>query len=296
MFSGYRRKEAIISSLGTGQRAGLAVACLSILALLVFQCTGSDAVELLAPVTVSLSEAAAGGDLEVASAILAAGADPDKPLAHGFTPLMRAAIREDTQMVRLLLEAGADYEATAQEGLTPLHVAAEAGAVEAVRTLLGAGADLNIRSHNGMNTLQHAAAAGSADVIVAIAATGVDLDAQSKVITQGHGYPIDEGSTALGIAARGGHIDAIAALLEHGADVDGPSLIGHTPLLVATFSGQPPEIISVLLEAGADPKVRAACRTRCSFDEGDVLIWSQRLGDPNATPLIQAALEKLTQP
>jgi len=270
---------------------GLGAVSLTILAFIVIQRANNDSSAVMTGSAVqSLSDAVAAGDLNLATAILDGGIDPDKPLVHGLTPLMRAVIRDDIQMIRLLLDAGADLEATAPEGLTPLHVAAEASAVDATETLLEAGADLSIRSHNGMNTLEHAAAAGSVDMIVAIAATGVDLDAQSEIITQGHGYPIDRGSTALGIAARAGHIDAITALLDLGAHVDAPSVVGHTPLLMAIFSGQPPELISVLLEAGADPAVRAACRTRCSYEEGDALTWAQRIGDPDTIPLLQAAL------
>lgn len=244
------------------------------------------------PPEASLSDAVVAGDIDTARALLASGADPDKPRVHGFTPLMRAVIRDDDSMIRLLLDGGADFEAAALEGLTPLHIAAEADSVNAVNLLLDAGADLNMQSHNGMNTLEHSAAAGAAEVIVALAATGVDLDAQSDISTQGHGYPIDIGSTALGIASRAGHIEAITALLNVGADVDAPSLAGHTPLLLAIFSGQPPEVISLLLEAGADPEARAACRTRCTYDEGDALTWARRLGDPDSIPLIEASLDR----
>ncbi len=244
------------------------------------------------PAVLSLSDAVAMGDLDLASSLLDDGADPNKPLVHGFTPLMRAAIRNDTSMIRMLLDAGADLNATAMEGLTAWHAAAQTDAAAAIHEFITAGADLSIRSNNGMNTLEHAAATGSASVIVTIAETGVDLDAQSEIVTKGHGYPIDIGSTALGIAARAGHVEAIATLLDLGASVDAPSAVGHTPLLLAIFSGQPPELVSVLLEAGADPTVRAACRTRCSYEEGDALTWAHRLGDPEVIPLLQVALSK----
>jgi ankyrin repeat protein len=239
----------------------------------------------------SLSDAVTSGDLDHATALLDGGADVDEPVVQGFTPIMRAAIRDDTEMIDLLLGAGADLDAAAMEGLTVLHIAAEAGAVNAVDALLRIGADPDIRSHNGMNALEHAAAAGSAGAIRIIAATGADVNAQSEITTQGHGYPVDVGSTALGIAARSGHIEAMVALLESGAFVDAPSLIGHTPLLVAIFAGQPPEVVSLLLDAGADPTVTAACRTRCSYDVGDALTWARRIGDPSVVPLIEAALD-----
>ena len=283
--------------LGGGARAtvvaGLAAVSLVVLALIVAERAEDDPAEVATDVAgLSLSDAVVAGDLDLARALLDDGADPDAPLVHGFTPLMRAVIRYDTDMIGLLLDSGADFEATALEGLTPLHVAAEAGASEAVGILLEAGADLTVRSHNGMNALEHAAAAGGASVIAVIVTTGVNLDAQSEITTQGHGYPIDKGSTALGIAARAGFIDAITALLDGGARIDAPSRAGHTPLLVAIFAGRPPEIIALLLGAGADPTVTARCETRCSYDEGDVLTWARRIGDPQTIPLIEAALKE----
>ncbi|MEN8239891.1 MAG: ankyrin repeat domain-containing protein [Actinomycetota bacterium] len=271
--------------------AGIAAVSFLVFAFFFFQRVDREPTEVGTGVDeISLSEAVAAGDVDLARTLLEGGSEPDEPLVQGFTPLMRAVIRDDTQMIELLVDAGADFEATALEGLTPLHVAAEAGAADAVGRLLEAGADPGVRSHNGMNTLEHAAASGSADVIVIIAATGVNLDARSGIITQGHGYPVDEGSTALGIAARAGNVDAIAALLDAGASIDAPSRTGHTPLLMAIFTGQPPEVISLLLGAGADPTVTAACRTRCSYDEGDALTWARRIGDPDTIPLIAAAL------
>lgn len=242
--------------------------------------------------TNSLSEAVVTSDLDLARTLLDLGVDVDTPRVHGFTPLMRAVIRDDVPMIGLLLGAGADLTAVAMEGLNPLHVAAEAGSAKAVGLLLDVGADVAVRSHNGMNALEHAAAGGSADVIAVIAATGVDLDAVSRITTQGHGYPADTGSTALGIAARAGNVDAMVALLDAGARVDAPSSVGHTPLLVALFAGQPPEVITVLLDAGADPTVTARCRTRCSYSEGDALTWARRIGDPQTIPLIEAALSE----
>ena len=141
-----------------------------------------------------------------------------------------------------------------------------------------------------MNTLQHAAYAGSVEVLEVITATGVELDAPSQSTTGGHGYPVDEGPTALAIAARAGHLDAVRALLELGAAVDAPSSIGQTALLSAIFSGQPAEMVGVLLDAGADPTVRAACLSGCAQPEGDALEWARRAGDPEVVALLEAAL------
>jgi ankyrin repeat protein len=293
-YAGEARVRFLTRGLRSVATVGLAAVALVVLvAFIIFQRIDHDPGGGVSDAdTNSLSDAVVTSDLDLARTLLDLGVDVDTPRVHGFTPLMRAVIRDDVPMIGLLLGAGADLTAVAMEGLNPLHVAAEAGSAKAVGLLLDVGADVAVRSHNGMNALEHAAAAGSAEAIRVIAAAGVDLDGQSEITTQGHGYPVDVGSTALGIAARAGHIDAIIALLDAGARIDAPSVVGHTPLLVAIFAGQPPEVISALLEAGADPAVTAVCRTRCSYDPGDALTWAHRIGDPGVVPLIEAALDR----
>jgi ankyrin repeat protein len=239
----------------------------------------------------TLADAVGAGDADLVRAHLEAGADPDEPRVFGLTLLMRAAIRNDPETVALLLGAGADLEATAPEGLTATHVAAEADAVASLEVLVAAGGDVSAKSHNGMNALHHAADLGSADVIEYLAERGSDLEDRSEVVTQGHGHPRVRGATALGIAARAGQLEAVGTLLAFGADVDGLSASGHSPLLIAVFSGQSPEVVSALLAAGADPRIEASCEDGgCSLDPGDALVWARQLDQSEMVPLLEAAM------
>jgi uncharacterized protein len=56
----------------------------------------------------ALHAAAAGRHLEIATALLAAGADPNARQRGGYTPLMAAAGNGDTALAHALLAAGAD--------------------------------------------------------------------------------------------------------------------------------------------------------------------------------------------
>jgi ankyrin repeat protein len=240
-----------------------------------------------------LSEAVKSGDADLVRAHLEAGADPDEPQFLGLTPLMRAAVRNDVAIVTLLLGAGADLNAVAPEGLTAAHVAAEADAADSLEALVAAGADLGALSSNGMNALHHAADLGSVGAIEFIAGQGVDLDVRSEVITQGHGHPRDRGSSALGIAARAGQLEAVETLLSLGASVDALSATGHSPLLLAVFSGQSPEVVTALLEAGADPGIKASCAGGgCSAEAGNALHWARLLNEPEMVLLLEGALQR----
>lgn len=240
----------------------------------------------------SLADAVAVGDVGAAAELLEQGVDPDRPRLNTFTPLMRAAMKNDVAMVDVLLDAGADLEATTPEGLTVWHLAAQADAATTLDELIALGVDLDRRSRNGMNTLEHAAAAGAVAAVRVIASTGVRLDAPSEIITQGHGYPVDVGSTPLSIAARAGHADVVATLIELGADVDAPSALGQTALIQAIVSDQPAELVKILLDAGADPAATAICDTRCgSGEDDDAAGWARRRGDPEVIALIEATLD-----
>lgn len=212
----------------------------------------------------SLSDAVAAGDVARAQALIEAGADLDLPGALGLTPLMQAANREDMEMVHLLINAGADLNATGSAGMTALHIAARTDSAEVVAALIERGADPKRRSTGGMDALADAAASGSVKVIDLFADLGMDLDAPSGVTSGGHGHPRDFGSTPLGLAVRAGQVGAVERLLQLGADVNGRSSSGTTPLLQAVYHRAPPEIVQLLLEAGADLEIRERCDAGCS--------------------------------
>lgn len=213
----------------------------------------------------NLSQAVDSGDVTRVLELIEQDVDLDQPMVFGLTPLMRAANRNHVEIAEILIEGGADLHATGMAGLTPVHVAAGADSVETLEVLLEAGADPTARSRSGMNALDHAAHAGAVDALDVLAGTsGLDIDEPSDVVTQGHGYPREIGPTPLAIAVRAGELEATKALLEAGADVNQPSTAGHTPLLVAIFSGQSAELVEVLLDAGADLEVTASCDIGCS--------------------------------
>lgn len=238
----------------------------------------------------TLADAVTRGDHDLAHSLLDAGADPDEPLVLTMTPLIRAAVRNDAEMVEILLAAGADLEATDPAGVMAVHAAAQADAEASLQALIAAGARLDARSRSGMAAFEHAASRGSLRALRLLAPL-VDIDAPSEAIAQGHGPPRDIGSTPMGLAVRSGHDDAVKLLLDLGAEVDARSTAGHTPLLIAVFTGQEPELVEMLLAAGADPTVVASCNMGCAPFTGDALGWAMELGRTDLIPLLENATE-----
>ena len=93
------------------------------------------------------------GDLELVLALIARGADINKP---GWAPLHYAATKGSVPIVRELLDKSAYIDAESPNGTTPLMMAAMYGTPEVVKILLEAGADPTIQNGLGLTALDFA--------------------------------------------------------------------------------------------------------------------------------------------
>jgi ankyrin repeat protein len=83
----------------------------------------------------ALTGAVAGGQVEIAAQLLAAGANANHRYAQGYSPLHSAAGSGNARMVSLLLDHGADPAACTDDGRAPLALAESKGHKEAVALL-----------------------------------------------------------------------------------------------------------------------------------------------------------------
>ena len=198
--------------------------------------------------------APASEDPAVVSVLLEAGADVDARAGGGNTALINAAggklvetmrggmfgLADNPGIVAALLAAGADVNA--RSTTTPLHRAAFAEDLESVTMLLEAGADIHARDSDGETPLLAAADYGGIrkpEVLEALVEAGADVNDRDEV-----------GRTVLEYALRSPAdrvIDVVRRLLDLGADASAPGL-----LRVAARQGDNPELVTVLLAAGAD--------------------------------------------
>ncbi len=217
----------------------------------------------------------AAADAGVIARCLEAGADPN-PVAgtqgQTWAWLLHAAAANarDSAVIAALLEAGADVHARDRFGYTPLHAAARNATAAAVRVLLEAGPDLQVRnrerayfySRGGSTPLHIAASNPNPEVTAVLLEAGANVAARA--------FPF--GATPLHVAALNPNPAVAALLLEAGANVNAREFSGgatefaaprdedarlwlaggHTPLHQAALN-QNPEVLTVLLEAGADP-------------------------------------------
>jgi uncharacterized protein len=107
------------------------------------------------------------GQTDAARLLLARGAPCDAPGTGWMTgtPLIAASAGSHAAIVAMLLEAGANPNARQRHGFTPLHSAAQNGDVASVEALLAAGADPTATNDDGATPLALAEASG--DLVVA---------------------------------------------------------------------------------------------------------------------------------
>jgi len=106
------------------------------------------------------------GKDQAALALIAAGADPGRPIGDaGYTPLMLATASHATAVVQALLGKRADVNARNGGGVTALMIAAANGRADLVELLVRAGADVSAQNERGETALSIARAKGNEQVI-----------------------------------------------------------------------------------------------------------------------------------
>ena len=205
--------------------------------------------------------APASEDPAVVTVLLEAGADVNAGDNGAATPLHHAALGqsrvpptdwydrvENPAIVAALLAAGADVNARTRDGgrqyypgTTPLHLAASVEGPAIAAMLLAAGAEIHARDSNGDSPLRLAAGRGfrNPEILEVLAEAGANVNDRNErgtsVLLSALGSPADR------------VVDVVRRLLDLGADVGAPGVLHQ-----AARGGDNPELIGVLLDAGAE--------------------------------------------
>lgn len=249
-----------------------------------------------------IARAASAGHLDCVRLLLAAAADPN----DGELPaLVAAAAMQDVQMASTLLAAGADVDGVDPAGASPLHHAAGRGESGLVELLLEQGSLAGALDRAGESPLDRAIREGHAQLVPLLAPrvgdelrlrvlcravrrgdiehVGALLESTERVTEgcdqgqhllhllahRGATAPLEQllargarsdprtpsGNTPLLLAARAGHARIVSALILHGAEIDVRDSQGGTPLMRAAAAGHSAIVVD-LLAAGADRWIR----------------------------------------
>ena len=202
----------------------------------------------------AIFEAAKNGHLSVVAHLLSA----DPALVHATdsyrkTPLHWAAERDHVDVARALLDAGADLEARTSWGATPLDWAATMGSSKVADLLLARGA-------KGMNLVTAASLGkldlvskylDSSTSLESLSVRPLPTEVDDHWPADSARMTGDMISHAFYGACRNGHTAVAAALLARGADVNAKGVFGGTALHWAAINGHK-DTVAFLVAHGAD--------------------------------------------
>ena len=163
------------------------------------------------PLDDQLYDALRAGDAALTTAVLAAGADVNAPLAQGTTAISIAVLRKDPTLVAAVLAANPDLATPDANGMPLLNAACRQGVSgEVAELLIDAGAAIDAPSPDDVGSLpiHECAYSGSSEAIDVLLAHGVDVNARQA----------NYSATPLIVAAWQGHADLVLHLLDEGAD------------------------------------------------------------------------------
>lgn len=193
--------------------------------------------------------------------LITLGANVNVSDSSGCTPLINAVVmcqktmtNSVTTIPKLLLDAGANPNHTTRKGNTALMLSFQSSFVCSpmlVMLLIDSGTDLCVQNKYGYTALQCAIRFTPITFLNCTYFLEMFLKDTSHV----HLKNIC-GETAMTYAIHRSHLHTVIRLLQVGMNPNEQSIRGWTPLMVATHMGSLP-IINVLLDAGADPTIRA---------------------------------------
>ncbi|KAM6978300.1 unconventional myosin-XVI isoform 2-T3 [Tautogolabrus adspersus] len=224
--------------------------------------------------------------------LLKEGADRNTTTTSGGSLLHLCARHDNVFAAELLIERGLNVNLQDEDLWTALHVACVCDHADVVLLLLLAGVNVLLQDVNGNIPLDYATEGTETRYILQkhLEENGVDVssmhtmkmqrpntmlsDVRQLVATGGSvNQPSDDGVTLLHIACASGYREVVSVLLESGADPHPADNNFWTPLHLAAKYGQT-SIVSQLLRHGANPTL-----LNCNQDKPSDIAASEPIAD-----------------
>jgi uncharacterized protein len=195
-----------------------------------------------------LDHATAKGHNEIAK-VLETALDADKPSKQvANRRLLAAAQRGDATAAALAVRAGANLETRDQRGRTPLLLAVTEERLAVARLLVHLGANPDALDDQHDTPWLVTGVTGSVDMLEVLLPAGPDLKIRNRF-----------GGTSLIPASERGHGAYVRRVVRTDIEINHVNNLGWTALLEAVILGDGSrryqQIVSTLLDAGADPKI-----------------------------------------
>ncbi|XP_022617933.1 ankycorbin isoform X2 [Seriola dumerili] len=198
---------------------------------------GVSAVKLDSEGKSALHVAAARGQTDCLSVILAHGADLSVTDAAGFSPLHLAAKNNHIECCKKLIQSKCPIDAVDSTGKTALHHAAASGNIQTVQLLCELKSPINLKDSDGLTSLLLSAKHAHAEVCCTLLDCGAEINASDS-----------SGRTALMLASESNAASVVDVLVHRGADLSAVDSQGHDVGHFAKVSGNS-EVRTVLTTA-----------------------------------------------
>ena len=183
---------------------------------------------------------------ESAKLLLQSGATVKTIDRKDITPVVNAIFNKQQTSFSEYLKNGIDVHIELQDKSSLLLYAVIAGNIAAVEALIEHGADISSIDRDGKNALLTAIDVGDIAVIKILLQKGANVNERIKIKT--NEFQILEW-TPLIYAVQAGQKETVQLLLDSGADV---KIRTKDSLIATTFARSKPDILILLLEAGAE--------------------------------------------
>ncbi|XP_029301032.1 LOW QUALITY PROTEIN: ankycorbin [Cottoperca gobio] len=187
---------------------------------------GASAVKLDSEGKSALHLAAARGQTDCLSVILAHGADLSITDAAGFNPLHLAAKNNHVECCKKLIQSKCPVDAVDGSGKAALHHAAASGNIQTVQLLCELKSPINLKDADGLTPLLLSAK----HIHVEVCCTLLDCGAEINTFD-------NSGRTALMLATESNAVSVVEVLIQRGANLSAVDSQGHDVVHYAKLSG-----------------------------------------------------------
>ncbi|TDH01994.1 hypothetical protein EPR50_G00168360 [Perca flavescens] len=177
---------------------------------------GASAVKLDTEGKSALHVAAARGQTDCLSVILAHGADLSFTDAAGFNPLHLAAKNNHIECCKKLIQSKCPIDAVDSSGKAALHHAAASGNIQTIQLLCELKSPINLKDADGLTPLLLSAKHANAEVCSTLLDCGAEINTSDN-----------SGRTALMLASESNAVSVVEVLVQRGADLSAVDSQGH---------------------------------------------------------------------
>ncbi|XP_032394815.1 ankycorbin isoform X2 [Etheostoma spectabile] len=177
---------------------------------------GASAVKLDTEGKSALHVAAARGQTDCLSVILAHGADLSFTDAAGFNPLHLAAKNNHIECCKKLIQSKCPIDAVDGSGKAALHHAAASGNIQTIHLLCELKSSINLKDADGLTPLLLSAKHAHAEVCSTLLDWGAEINTSDN-----------SGRTALMLASESNAVSVVEVLVQRGADLSAVDSQGH---------------------------------------------------------------------